>query len=27
MLTGFVVVLCFAVAQVIGAMIDPRTAK
>jgi peptide/nickel transport system permease protein len=27
MLTGFVVVLCFAVAQIIGAMIDPRTAK
>lgn len=27
MLTGFVVVLCFAVAQIAGALIDPRTAE
>jgi len=27
MLTGFVVVLCFAIAQIAGALIDPRTAE
>jgi len=27
MLTGFVVVICFAVAQIAGALIDPRTAE